>query len=130
MKNKSIAKSVLLIIGLASFLFYFQGNYALAGMGIIIAGIWVVISGLNGADVLILAGILSFSIAYSNRFLFTVTIALLLCVAAYDSVQLYRISRKTSDNCNKNKQFELFHEKQLITLVLKKIKTKNITKGD
>ncbi len=122
MIKKSFTKGVLLGIEILSFVFFLQGNLTLAGAGFIVAGIWAAATGLNGADVQILLGILVFQIASQNRFLFIITCFLLIFVAIYYMIQLHQIRKIYGKEIDKDKWFKLFYEKQLVNVLLRKLK--------
>jgi len=119
MKEKRIVKGILIVIGFIAFLFYLQGNFALAGIGFIAAGLWVAIFQLSGADVIILGGILF--ITHDNRLLFAITFSLLFIVAIYDTIQFYQITKDSSKYKDKHEPVELFRQKQLINRFLNKL---------
>ena len=124
MGQKRIAKGIILATGLVSFLLFLRGNFTLAGVGFIVAGIEAIAFRLCGADVLILAGSLFIFNAWNNKLLFLLTSLLLLVIATYDAIQLYQITKGSGKNDDKKKWLEIFREKQLINILLGKLKKK------
>lgn len=113
---------LLLSITFTSFLFYIKGQFVLTGIGFIIAGILCMVFDRLGAGILLMGGILSMCIAYGSRLLLLIWAFLLFIVATYDLVQFLKIMKNKSADSDKEKLLELFHEKELFSELLRKIK--------
>ena len=120
MKRK-LTKIIFFIIWFLAFYFFLKKSMILAGVIIIFASIWCIISKLNGADIELITGILLISIGNNNSILFAIAVLLLASIAIYDMNLFYRIKNDTDKSDNENSWLEKFHEKQIISLLLKKI---------
>jgi type IV secretory pathway TrbD component len=123
MNKKNILKTMLLLsITFTSFLFYIKGQFVLTGIGFIIAGILSMVFERLGAGILLMGGILSMCIASGSRLLVLIWAFLLFIVATYDLVQFLKIMKNKSADSDKEKLLELFHEKELFSVLSRKIK--------